>query len=223
METVEENQENMDLVNGQREITLTTSGNSNEADQDNAEPHSEIKLSPKNSLTKNNGMHNASKMSERHGEKLSNVKTDEEESPPEKLVPTEMLRHVVTIPIQKMEEGDDLGIYDDPGESGEDLEDLERGNKSSPISTVEKPKIPPPILRNSAAPKHTDVLENENVGYSENVVNFREDMVLTDENSNRVTWSAIHNHYDEERHLSGIRGKANTPASLYTDFSLDSR
>lgn len=238
METAEETgiQEREDMVNGQRELTPSHSEDiirdmqKVEESSDKVKNHVQINKATKNGLSESEGV--MSKLSERHGEKISCVKTvdaktieedDQAKSASEKIVPNEIMRHIVTIPIQKIEEGDDLDIYDDPGESGEDLDDVEQQKKTCQTPTDEKLKIPPPILRNSAILNTSDALECENTGFSENTVNFREDPLINDENINRVTWSAINNHYDEARHLSGIRGKANTPASLYTDFSIDSR
>lgn len=238
METAEETgiQEKEDMVNGQRELTSSHSEDKRddmqkvEESSDKVKNHVGINKSTKNCLSESEEV--ISKLSERHGEKISCIKTvdaktteenDQAKSVPEKIVPNEIMRHIVTIPIQKIEEGDDLDIYDDPGESGEDLDDVEQQNKTCRALTDEKLKIPPPILRNSAILNTSDALERENTEFSENTVNFREDLPINEENVNRVTWSAINNHYDEARHLSGIRGKANTPASLYTDFSIDSR
>lgn len=235
METAEETgiQEREDMVNGQRELTPSHSEDVREMQKveesfDKVKNHVEINRSTKNGLSESEGL--MSKLSERHGENISYIKTvdaktteENDQAKPEKIVPNEIMRHIVTIPIQKIEEGDDLDIYDDPGESGEDLDDVEQQNKKCRPPTDEKLKIPPPILRNSAILNTSDALERENTGFSEYTVNFREDLPMNDENVNRVTWSAINNHYDEARHLSGIRGKANTPASLYNDFSIDSR
>ncbi|XP_061184683.1 uncharacterized protein LOC133192704 [Saccostrea echinata] len=246
-------EEKVEMLNGGRAVTLTNSHNGKSmqgvgevfdkvqnnddvivVNEGKGENHDRPKTPSKHSVTQ--GVKNKSELSQRHGEKVSHVKNKDDvkiekeniptKSPPVRLLSNEMLRHVVTIPIQKMEEGDDLGIYDDPGESGEDLDDVDGPDKSDTIlqeTGVEKAKIPPPILRNSAVRNPSDAPRQENMRYSENSVNFREGLTAFDENANRVSWSAINNHYDEARHLSGIRGKANTPASFITDISSESR
>ncbi|XP_062608261.1 uncharacterized protein LOC134270103 isoform X1 [Saccostrea cucullata] len=249
---MEKHNEEMEMVNGERAVTLTNSvngknmqgvgdvfdkvQNNNNMTVGNEENGDRPKTPLKDGHLVTQGVKNKSELSQRQGEKISHVKnkddvkTDKEniltKSPPVRMLSNEMLRHVVTIPMQKMEEGDDLGIYDDPGESGEDLDDVDGPDKSEIIlqeTGVEKNKMPPPILRNSAIKHPPDAPRQENMRFSENSVNFREGLTAFDENANRVSWSAINNHYDEARHLSGIRGKANTPASFITDISSESR
>lgn len=75
------------------------------------------------------------KLFERYGEKILYVKIvdvkiieedDEVKSVLEKIVFNEIMRYIVIIFIQKIEEGDDFDIYDDFGEFGEDLDDVEQ-------------------------------------------------------------------------------------------------
>lgn len=75
------------------------------------------------------------KLFERYGEKILcvkivDVKIIEEDDQVklvfEKIVFNEIMRYIVIIFVQKIEEGDDFDIYDDFGEFGEDLDDVEQ-------------------------------------------------------------------------------------------------
>lgn len=75
------------------------------------------------------------KLFERYGEKILYVKiiydkiieeNDQVKLFLEKIVFNEVMRYIVIIFVQKIEEGDDFDIYDDFGEFGEDLDDVEQ-------------------------------------------------------------------------------------------------
>lgn len=106
METAEETgiQEREDMVNGQRELTPSHSEDiirdmqKVEESSDKVKNHVQINKATKNGLSESEGV--MSKLSERHGEKISYVKTvdaktteedDEAKSAPEKIVPNEKI------------------------------------------------------------------------------------------------------------------------------------
>lgn len=75
------------------------------------------------------------KLFERYGEKILYIKiiddkiieeNDQVKLFLEKIVFNEVMRYIVIIFVQKIEEGDDFDIYDDFGEFGEDLDDVEQ-------------------------------------------------------------------------------------------------
>ena len=122
---------------------------------------------------------------------------------------------VINVPAQNEDEGEDLDIYDDLDEDGDDLSE----NELERIPNVGNSKR----VENQTKREIKDVPLP--VSILRNTIN-RDQLPPQEDQTGHVTWSARKSEgrtISDYGYMSGIRGLANTPASHFTDISVESR